>query len=132
MSQDFTGQYAAAGLLICNNMRRAEEDKSLAVMTMVPKYGAMGIWRADEDGDGETEMQACLSTNYGSWFRIVKRGKVFQAYYSFDGKEWEMDPNIARITAANEAQDVAVFAYANSVKNEVCNVVLQDFTIRKL
>jgi hypothetical protein len=43
-----------------------------------------------------------------------------------------MDPNIARITAANEAQDVAVFAYANSVKNEVCNVVLQDFTIRKL
>ena len=26
MSQDFTGQYASAGLLICNNMSRAEED----------------------------------------------------------------------------------------------------------
>ncbi|MCR2050278.1 glycosyl hydrolase family 28 protein [Acetatifactor muris] len=132
MSQDFTGQYASAGLLICNNMSRAEEDRSLVVMTMAPKYGAMGIWRADEDGDGETEMQTCLSANYGYWLRIVKRGNVFRAYYSSDYENWKMDPNIARVTAAEKTQDVAVFSYANSVRNEVCRAVFQDFTIRKL
>lgn len=132
MSQDFTGQYAAAGLLICNDMRHAEEDKSLVVMTMVPKYGAMGIWRADEDGDGETEMNTCISTNYGYWLRIVKRGKAFQSYYSRDQKNWETDPHIAHVTAAEETQDVAIFAFANSVKNEVCKAVFEDLTIRKL
>ena len=132
MSQDFTGQYAAAGLLVCNDMCHAEEDRSLVVMTMVPKYGAMGIWRADEDGDGETERKTCIPTNYGYWLRIVKRGNVFQACYSRDKKNWTSDPNIAHVTAAEERQDVAIFAYANSVKNEVCKAVFEDLTIRKL
>jgi len=132
MSQDFTGQYAAAGLMICNDMRHAEKEKSLVVMTMVPKYGAMGIWRADEDGDGETEMKTCIPTNYGYWMRIVKQGKTFRAYYSRDNQNWGMDPNIAQVTAAEEIQDVAIFSYANSVKNELCTAVFRDFTIRKL
>lgn len=132
ISQDFTGQYAAAGLLVCNDMRHAEEDRSLVVMTMVPKYGAMGIWRADEDGDGETEMKTCIPTNYGHWLRIVKRGNIFQAYYSRDKINWKSDPNIAHVTAAQEIQDVAIFVYANSVKNEVCKAVFRDLTIRKL
>ena len=101
-------------------------------MTMVPKYGAMGIWRADEDGDGETERKTCIPTNYGYWLRIVKRGNVFQACYSRDKKNWTSDPNIAHVTAAEERQDVAIFAYANSVKNEVCKAVFEDLTIRKL
>ncbi len=132
ISQDFTGQYAAAGLMICNDMNRAQEEKSLAVMTVAPKYGGMGIWRADEDGDGETEMQTCMSVGYGYWIRIVKRGNAFQASYSSDCEHWETDPNTARIATAGKIQDVAIFAYANSVKNEVCQAVFEDFTIRKL
>lgn len=132
ISQDFTGQYASAGLMICNNMPRAEEDKSLVVLTVAPKYGGMGIWRADEDGDGETEMQTCMSVGYGYWIRVVKQGNAFRAYYSSDYENWKMDPNVAHVTAAEKTQDVAIFSYANSVKNEVCRAVFQDFTIRKL
>ncbi len=49
-------------------------------------------------------MKPCIPNNYGYWLRIVKRGNVFQARYGRDKKNWESDPNIAHVTAAEETQ----------------------------
>ena len=131
MSQDFTGQYASVGILIANDVHTATGQKGLTVLTMVPKYGGFSIWRADEDGDGETEkIFIGLPAGYGSYFRIVKRGRDFQAYFSEDKKTWIKDARVMHVEAANDIQDVAAFTYANSVKNAMCKGVISDFTVQ--
>ena len=131
VSQDFTGQYASVGILIANDVHTASGQKGLTVLTMVPKYGGFSIWRADEDGDGETEkIFIGLPAGYGSYFRIVKRGRDFQAYFSEDKKTWIKDARVMHVEAANDIQDVAAFTYANSVKNAMCKGVISDFTVQ--
>ena len=131
MSQDFTGQYASVGILIANDVHTAAGQKGLTVMTMVPKYGGFSIWRADEDEDGETEkIFIGLPAGYGSYFRIVKKGRDFQAYFSQDKKTWIKDANVMHVEAANDIQDVAAFTYANSVKDAMCKGVISDFTVQ--
>lgn len=131
ISQDVTGQYASVGILIANDVHTATGQKGLTVMTMVPKYGGFCIWRADEDSDGETEKRFIgLPAGYGSYFRIVKKGRDFQAYFSQDKKSWIKDVNVMHVEAANDIQDVAAFTYANSVKNAMCKGVISDFTVQ--
>lgn len=128
LAQDRSGQYAWAGLIACNDMRHAERGEGAALLSNCPKYGSMGVWRADCDGDGETEMLDLCSTKIGFWFRLEKRGKNFTGSVSPDRENWVVCRTFCVETAAEE-QDVGLFGYANSVTNGTGTAVFGDFTI---
>lgn len=131
VSQQPSGQYAFAGLIVCNNMSKAEEGEGIAILSNSPKYGSIGIWRADCNGDGLTEKQQYLSCRIGDWIQIVKTGNSAQAFYSRDGKQWENGKSY-KIPAAKQVQDVGIFVYANSSHNEIGGAEFEDFIIKPL
>ena len=132
LSQDSSGQYASAGLVICNDMQKAGDGRGVVVLNNAPKYGSMGMWRADCDGDGYEEMHTCCSTKYGYWLRIVKTGQSFKAAVSPDKTDWRWLEQEVTVPFAGTVQDVGIFSYANSAKNEVGKAVFEDFTIEEL
>ncbi len=130
LSQEPSGQYAFAGLIVCNDMSRAEREKGLVLLTSSPKYGSMGLWRADCDGDGRTEAIEYGSLGPGEWMRIVKTGKSFQAFVSGDGKNWKAW-RVLQVDAAAGEQDVGLFAYANSAADRPGRAEFSDLSIRR-
>jgi hypothetical protein len=130
MYQDASGQYALAGILSSNNMKNADNEPGLVVLSNAPKYGSMGIWRADGDGDCKTEQSICFSTKFGYWLRLERCGSTFKAYTGPDRVNWE-EITAWEVPDAKEVQDVGLFAYANSVKNEPGLAIFEDFVIEK-
>lgn len=131
ISQDASGQYAFAGLIVCNDMQHAENGKGISILSNSPKYGSMAMWRADSDSDGYTEKLEYTSFGYDGMAKIVKKGKVFQAFVKCSGQDW-VECRRFEIPAAAEEQDVGIFAYANSVKNKPGRAVFENFTIEQL
>jgi regulation of enolase protein 1 (concanavalin A-like superfamily) len=129
ISQDFSGQYAAAGLVVCNDMQKAGSEKEAVVaINNAPKYGSMGVWRADCDGDCYAELNNCFSTKFGYYFRLEKEGKTFRGYTSPDGDEWLLVTTVT-VPNANTVQDIGIFAFSNSVTEDVGTAVFEDFTV---
>ena len=131
ISQDASGQYAFAGLIVCNDMQHAENGEGISIVSNSPKYGSMAMWRADSDSDGYTERLEYTSIGYGGMARIIKRGNVFQAFTKVAGQDW-VECRKFEVPAATKEQDVGIFSYANSVKNKQGKAVFEDFTIEPL
>ncbi len=128
VSQEASGQYAFAGLIVCNDMSHARQAKGTALLTCSPKYGSMGLWRADCDGDGRTEAIEYGSMDPGDWIRIEKTGKQFQAFVGRDRENWTVW-GVWQVDAAEEEQDVGLFVYANSVSNKTGRAEFEDLEI---
>lgn len=143
LSQEPTGPYAAAGLVVRNDIADANgRSPGLAVLYIQPKYGGLQGWRADFDGDGTADSVRYGLGGYPMWFRIEKVGKTFTGYTSVDYEMWYIpktgrwdvenaDEGVYEIPSANDVQDVGFFAYAFSSKGELCRVELKDFKIEK-
>ncbi len=133
VSQDFSGQYAMAGIIICNDMEKAYEGEGIVILNNSPKYGSMGMWKVDCDGDGRTERHNCFSTKYGDYLRIEKRGQCFKAMCSSDKVNWRAVPlGEQEVPFAERVQHVGLFAHANSTKNLPGRAVFEDFTIEPI
>ncbi len=128
ISQDASGQYAFAGILVCNDMQHAQNGEGICILSNSPKYGSMGMWRADSDSDGFTERLEYNSIGYGGMAKIVKCGNVFQAFTKKKNEDW-VEGRRFEVPAAARIQDVGIFSYANSVKNRPGTAVFEGFEI---
>jgi len=136
VSQEASGQYAAAGIIICSDMTKANECKGIVLHHNAPKYGSMSIFRADCDGDGFTERNESLgSTRIGYWLRVDKIGNKYTGYISPDGVEWELLKTDSGLNDSYEIEgdvaihDVGIYGFANSVLDRPGKAVFENFEI---
>lgn len=127
-SQEVTGMYAGAGLIVGNEIISPGKGYGNLYLNTSPKYGGMGMWRADPDGDGILEGKEFTLGGCPVWYRIDKQGNTFTGYASRDGKEWK-DCGKFTVAGAKQVQDVGIFANAFSSKNELCRVEFECLEI---
>ena len=128
-SQTPTGPYAAAGLLVRNDVTRNVTSPGYVLLCVCPKYGALSYWGADLDGDGTLDQKDSIPMSYPMWFRIEKRGFDFTAFTRFRGTKWNKGQTFT-VPSADSVQDVGIFGSAYSAKGEISRVVFSDFSVK--
>ncbi len=128
VSQEASGQYAAAGIIICSDMTKANACSRIVLHHNAPKYGSMSIFRADCDGDGITEKRSLGSTRIGYWIRVDKHGSRYSGYISPDGAEWEYLESYD-VPGDPEIHDVGIYCFANNPAGKPGRAVFEKFGI---
>jgi hypothetical protein len=131
VSQEASGQYAAAGIIICSDMTKANECKRIVLHHNAPKYGSMSIFRADWNGDGITEHAALGDTRIGYWLRVDKIGSNYYGYISADGVKWDF-LEVFDVQGDEDVHDVGIYGFANSVLDRPGTAVFENFEIKPL
>ncbi|MDD9989372.1 MAG: glycosyl hydrolase family 28-related protein [Spirochaetaceae bacterium] len=121
-TQDPTGPYAAAGLIVRNRIARTPVSPGYLMLCVCPKYGGLPYWGADLDGDGVLDTKENFPARYPIWFRIRRTGHRYAAWTSLDGTSWRAG-RVFQVSSAADAQDVGVFASAYSAKGELGRAV---------
>lgn len=127
-SQDPSGPYAAAGLIVRNRIARAPVSPGYLMLCVCPKYGGLPYWGADLDGDGVLDAKDGFPVRYPIWFRIRRTGNRYSAWTSTDGIRWRAG-RVFELSSAADAQDVGVFASAYSAKDELGRAVFSGFEL---
>ena len=73
-SQDPSGPYAAAGLIVRNRIDQTPVSAGYLMLCVCPKYGGLPYWGADLDGDGVLDTKDGFPVQYPIWFRIRRTG----------------------------------------------------------
>ena len=127
-SQDPSGPYAAAGLIVRNRIARTPVSPGYLMLCVCPKYGGLPHWGADLDGDGVLDTKDNFPVRYPIWFRIRRTGHRYAAWTSLDGTDWRAG-RVFQVSSAADAQDVGVFASAYSAKGELGRAVFSRFEL---
>ncbi len=127
-SQDPSGPYAAAGLIVRNRIARTPVSLGYLMLCVCPKYGGLPYWGADLDGDGVLDTKGNFPVRYPIWFRIRRTGHRYAAWTSLDGTSWRAAREF-QVSSAADAQDVGVFASAYSAKGELGRAVFSRFEL---
>lgn len=133
---EHTGEYAAAGLIVRNQMPDIRSG-GLSMNFRVPKYGGYKIWSWDADGDGSMDTRSDGGQSRAPvWYRFEKRGQTIRAFQSPDGKSWRLCGRAGRqeFTAPHigKIQDVGFYANAWSSQGETARVEFQEFSVKRL
>lgn len=127
-SQDPSGPYAAAGLIVRNRIARTPVSAGYLMLCVCPKYGGLPYWGADLDGDGVLDTKDGFPVQYPIWIRIRRTGDRYAACTSLDGTLWRAG-QVFQVSSAADAQDVGVFASAYSAKGEPGRAVFSRFEL---
>ena len=127
-TQDPTGPYAAAGLIVRNRIARTPVSLGYLMLCVCPKYGGLPYWGADLDGDGVLDTKGNFPVRYPIWFRITRTGHRYAAWTSLDGTSWRAAREF-QVSSAADTQDVGVFASAYSAKGEPGRAVFSRFQV---
>lgn len=129
-SQTVTGMYAAAGLIVSNDITTPNAPGNV-LLNRTPKYGGFGMWRADCDGNGIMEKRRYINGSCPIWYRIQKRGQCFRGYFSLNGEDWtECEEYV--VPSAAPVQYAGIYAYAFNRKGRLTQAEFQSFDVKCL
>jgi hypothetical protein len=110
-SQDATGAWAKAGIVVRNDLSAARSP-GYVILSATPSNGVVMQW--DSNGDGL--LDATLNTGfsaYPTYLKLVRHGTTFTGYASRDGRTWSQVAQ-ADVPSAAATQDVGLSAAAVS------------------
>lgn len=105
-SQSDTDVWAKAGIMVRNDITKANTSPGYVALVATPGNGYLLDW--DSDGDGLLDSQDSAGTAvYPSWLKLVRDGTSYSGYYSTDNATWHLVGTITVPTAA-PTQDVGL------------------------
>ncbi|VAX18012.1 hypothetical protein MNBD_IGNAVI01-2908, partial [hydrothermal vent metagenome] len=125
-------EWFRAGLFVRNDLTKSNEAErgslgSFLMFTTPKRHGAQ--W--DQFGDGS--MHNTKSYNYKKdnpfplWLKVIREGKIFTGYYSFDGKSWTLSRRSTPIPDLANTMDIGLAAGTNDQRPSL--VVFEDFKL---
>jgi hypothetical protein len=127
--QEPAGVYAVGGLLVANDLA-ADRSAGRVVLLRYVKYGGMGLFGADLDGDGVPESYGYPPNHLPMWFRLRRRGRRFVGAVSPDGEQWT-DAGEYEVPSADPVQDVGVVAKGYTDTGERTRAVFEEFHVEE-
>jgi hypothetical protein len=123
-SQEYTSDWAKAGVMVANDMTAAGGSAGDVLVAVTPGNGFVMQW--DSDGDGYLDTSTDTgSTTYPCTLKLERSGSTFTGYYSTDGGDTFTEIDSVDIGEANDIQDVGL---VNSGLGERCRVEYSFFT----
>ena len=112
--QEYTADWAKAGIMVKNNITAASISTGYVIMALTPAQAHGFTFQYDGDDNGRlgSKVDTVSGSPSNTWLKLEKTGTLFKGYSSSDGSNWTLLSSVTRASAL-AVQDVGLFVCSN-------------------